>query len=228
LFLFGEPLVIAPAMLTIVLLAAGVTLQAPTGAPKPCHPASRLRLDPPNINRGVAMKRLRTGALVSAAALLVAIAAAACGNDNAKSEGSAPQASIDQLAARVQQDQMLNSLITLAGLPLHEMDSTAQGGKIDNKYVPTARMLVRVTALTDWGAELATPAQKLHDDSVKLLQALDAGDVATIAAVTGHSRGLAHVHRRRGTSWRKRFRRMPADRGDAGTRFIRQLHPQDA
>ncbi len=158
------------------------------------------------------MKRLRTGALVSAAALLVAIAAAACGNDNAKSESSASQASIGQLAARVQQDQMLNSLITLAGLPLHEMDSTAQGGKIDNKYVPTARTLVRVTALTDWNADLATQAQKLHDDSVKLLRALDAGaDVATIKPLSQAAHEDWHTFTEQ--AWGVVAKSLPADAG---------------
>lgn len=127
------------------------------------------------------MKRLKTGVFLAAASVLLVIVAASCGGNNAKSESSTSQASIDQLAARVQQNQMMDSLITIAGLPLHEMDSTAQGGKIDNKYVPTARMLVRVTALTEWSPELNTLAQKLHDDGVKLLQALDAGsDVATV------------------------------------------------
>ncbi len=76
---------------------------------------------------------------------------------------------------------MLNAVIVISGLPEHEMDTAAQGGKIDNKYVPTARMLVRMTALTDWTPELKDSEQKLHDDSVALLTALDDGkDVGTI------------------------------------------------
>ena len=127
------------------------------------------------------MKRLSTGALLLAVAAALALAAAACGSDNAKSESSTSQASVDALATRVQQNQMLNAVITISGLPEHEMDSTAQGGKIDNNYVPTARMLVRITALTDWTPDLASGAQKLHDDGVTLLQALDDGkDVGTI------------------------------------------------
>jgi hypothetical protein len=127
------------------------------------------------------LKRLITGVCLVAAAGLLAITATACGSKNATSESSASQASIDELAARVQQNQMLNAVITISALPEHEMDTTAQGGKIDNKYVPTARMLVRVTALTDWTPELTAPEQKLHDDSVKLLQALDDGkDIGVI------------------------------------------------
>lgn len=127
------------------------------------------------------MKRLSTGTLVLAAAVAVAVAAAACGGNDAKSESSASQGSIDQLAARVQQNEMLNAVIVISGLPEHEMDAAAQGGKVDNKYVPTARMLVRMTALTNWTPELASGAQKLHDSSLALLHALDAGeDVAAI------------------------------------------------
>jgi hypothetical protein len=127
------------------------------------------------------LKRLTTGACLAAVAALLAFAAAACGGSNARTENSASQASIDQLAARVQQNQMLNAVISLSGLPEHEMDTAAQGGKIDNKYVPTARMLVRLTALTDWSPELTAPERKLHDDSARLLQALDDGkDIGTI------------------------------------------------
>jgi hypothetical protein len=122
------------------------------------------------------VKRLSTGALLLAVAAMLALAAAACGSNNAQSESIASQASIDELAARVQQNQMLNAAITISGLPIHEMDTAAQSGTIDNKYVPTARMLVRVTALTDWTPDLASDAMKMHDDSARLLKGLDAGE----------------------------------------------------
>lgn len=127
------------------------------------------------------MKRLSTAALVAAAALLLAAAAAACSDNDAKSQSSASQASIDQLTARVQRNEMLNAVIVITGLPEHEMDSALQGGKIDNKYVPTARMLVRLAALTDWTPDLAPGAQKMHDECLTLLTALDDGkDAGTI------------------------------------------------
>jgi hypothetical protein len=121
------------------------------------------------------VKRLSTGVLLMVVAAMLGLAATACGGNNARSESSASQSSIDELAARVQQNQMLNAAITISGLPIHEMDTAAQGGKIDNKYVPTARMLVRVTALTDWVPDLAGDATKMHGDGVALLKALDAG-----------------------------------------------------
>ena len=115
---------------------------------------------------------------VVAALAIAGIVTGACGGStkNATSNSDASQASIDQLAARVQQDEMLNALVTIAGLPLHQMDESAQKGTIDNKYVPTARTLVRVTALTNWSEPLKADAAKMHDDAVTLLKGLDKGD----------------------------------------------------
>ena len=158
------------------------------------------------------MKRLSTGAVLLAAAVLLAVAAAACGGNDAKSESSASQASIDTLAARVQQNEMLNAVIVISGLPEHEMDTAAQGGKIDNKYVPTARMLVRMTALTDWTPELASGAQKLHDSSLALLQALDAGkDVGTIKPLSQKAHEDWHMFT--DEAWDVVTKSLPADAG---------------
>ena len=158
------------------------------------------------------MKRLTTGACLATAAALLVFAAAACGGDNAKSESSASQASIDELAARIQQNQMLNAAITLSDLPEHEMDAAAQGGKIDNKYVPTARMLVRITALTDWTPELSALNQKLHDDSVKLLQALDDGeDIGVIKPLSQAVHEDWHVFTER--AWDVVAKSLPSDAG---------------
>lgn len=158
------------------------------------------------------MMRLGTGALVLAATLSLAIAAAACGGDNAKSESSASQASIDQLAARVQQDEMLNAVIVISGLPEHEMDTAAQGGKIDNKYVPTARMLVRMTALTNWTPDLASDAAKLHDSSLALLQALDAGkDVDAIKPLSQKAHEDWHMFA--DAAWDVVTKSLPANAG---------------
>ena len=116
-------------------------------------------------------------AIVAIIAIATAVATACgSGTKTTTSDSSASQASIDQLAARVQQDEMLNALVTIAGLPMHQMDESAQNGTIDNKYVPTARTLVRVTALTNWSEPLKASAAKMHDDAVTLLKGLDNGD----------------------------------------------------
>jgi hypothetical protein len=158
------------------------------------------------------VKRLSTGTLVLAAALLLAVAAAACGGNDATSESSASQASIDQLAARVQQNEMLNAVIVITGLPEHEMDGAAQGGKIDNKYVPTARMLVRMSALTDWTPDLAPGAKKLHDECLTLLTALDAGkDAAAIKPLSQSCHEAWHMFT--DEAWDVVAKSLPADAG---------------
>ncbi|TAK55960.1 MAG: hypothetical protein EPO22_14040 [Dehalococcoidia bacterium] len=158
------------------------------------------------------MKRLSTGALVLTAVLVLAVAAAACGGNDAKSESSASQASIDQLATRVQQNEVLNAVIVITGLPEHEMDSAAQGGKIDNKYVPTARMLARMTALTDWTPDLAPGAKKLHDSSLALLAALDEGkDVAAIKPLSQKAHEDWHMFT--DEAWDAVTKSLPADAG---------------
>ena len=115
---------------------------------------------------------------IAAILAVAAVVATACGGStkNATSNSDASQAGIDQLAARVQRNEMLFAVVNLSALPLHQMDESAQNGTIDNKYVPTARTLVRVTALTNWSEPLKASAAKMHDDAVTLLKGLDNGD----------------------------------------------------
>ena len=113
-------------------------------------------------------------AIVSIAALFVA----SCGGTTAKqaaSSTSASQGSIDDLATRVQRDEMLNAWVTISAMPLHDLDVSVQGGKIDGKYVPTLRTLIRVLALTNWTGDLTQFTTKMRTDAVALYQALNAG-----------------------------------------------------
>ena len=125
--------------------------------------------------------------LVLAAGVL-SLVAAACGggnSNNASASSAAAQSSVDALTARVQRDEMLNAWVAVSAIPIHDLDTTLQGGKIDGKYVPALRMLIRVLALTDFTPAIKPAAQQLHDDSVALLQALDAGkDAATVAPMS--------------------------------------------
>jgi hypothetical protein len=122
---------------------------------------------------------MRFSMLVAAAALAGAAIASACGSSssNNNSTGS-PQAASDDLAARVQQDEMLNAWVTISALPIHALDESLQGGTIDTKYVPTLRTLIRVLALTNWTSDVAPVTQKYHDDAVALFKALNAGETA--------------------------------------------------
>jgi hypothetical protein len=125
--------------------------------------------------------------LLALATGAVALAAVACGSDtkSAGSDSNASQASVDQLAARVQRNEQLDAWVTISNMPMHALDTSMQSGTIDNKYVPTLRTMVRLLALTDWTSDVKDEATKLHDDGVTLMQELDAGKTA--AEVKGRS-----------------------------------------
>jgi hypothetical protein len=122
----------------------------------------------------------RRALLLAALAVSAAAFAAACGGSSSSDATSDPtaQAALDALTLRVQRDEMLNAWITISNLPVHEMDTAVQGGKIDGKYVPTLRAAIRVLALTGWTDDLKASTTKFHDDAVALLQALNAGKTA--------------------------------------------------
>lgn len=121
--------------------------------------------------------------IIIAAILATAmVIAAACGGSSTKnidSSTAASQQSIDQLTTRVQRDEMLNAWVTISNLPMHDFDATLQGGKIDGKYLPALRTVIRELALTGWASELQQPMAKFHDDAVALLQGLNSGKEAT-------------------------------------------------
>ncbi len=115
---------------------------------------------------------------IAAILSIAAVFAAACGSStkNTDSSGAAsPQSTDATTTARFQRDEMLNAWLTVSNLPIHDLDTTLQGGKIDGKFVPTLRTLIRVLALTDWSADVKPTTTKMHEDAVTLLQALDAG-----------------------------------------------------
>lgn len=118
-------------------------------------------------------------AIITAAILSVAVVfAAACGGSSTKTADSstaASQQSIGQLTARIQQDEMLNAWVAISNLTVHDLDVELQGGKIDGKYVPTLRTLIRELALTNFSQPVQPAAQQFHDDTVKLYQAMNSG-----------------------------------------------------
>jgi hypothetical protein len=127
------------------------------------------------------MTYLKRGVLLLAALSVAAaaIAAAACGSSSSDAKTDpTTQASLDALTLRVQRDEMLNAWVTISSLPLHDLDTALQGGKIDGKYVPTLRTAIRVLALTGWTDDVKPSTTKFHDDAVALLQALNAGKTA--------------------------------------------------
>ncbi len=123
------------------------------------------------------MIRLKYVALLASAAALITAAVACSDSSNKPADGSssASQQSVDELSTRVQQDEMLNAWVTLSAMPLHDLDETLQGGTIDSKYVPTLRAAIRVIALTNFTSDVKPQMDKMHDDAVALLNAMDAG-----------------------------------------------------
>lgn len=119
--------------------------------------------------------------IIAAILATATVIAAACGGStkNIDSSTAASQQSIDQLTTRVQRDEMLNAWVTISNLPMHDFDATLQGGKIDGKYLPALRTVIRELALTGWASELQQPMAKFHDDAVALLQGLNSGKEAT-------------------------------------------------
>jgi hypothetical protein len=150
-----------------------------------------------------------------AVALVVTIIGTACSGDSstkpAAGSSSASQASVDTLGASLQLTDMKYAAITIGGLPLHEMDTAAQSGKVDGKYIPTTRTLVRVLALTDWTPGLKDDAAKFHDAAVTLLKTLDGG---TIDPVKAASQAVhEHWHMFPGAVWAVVAKDLPADAG---------------
>lgn len=116
---------------------------------------------------------------IIAIAAVASVFATACGDDTKKadSSSSASQASVEQLSARVQRNEMLFASVTLASLPLHAMDESLAEGKAESNFVPAARSAVRIFALTEWDPTLKADAETLRGHAVDLLKALDDGDV---------------------------------------------------
>jgi hypothetical protein len=116
-------------------------------------------------------------ALVAAAGL----AAAGCSSDDtskpASGSSTASQASVDDLNARIQRNEMMFALFNLSALPLHAMDESIAAGTIETTYVPNARSAVRLLALTNWDSTLKAEAEIIRGHAVDLLKALDDGNV---------------------------------------------------
>ena len=126
------------------------------------------------------MTHLKYVALLAMAAALMLVLAACSGSSNKTADGSTSpsQQSIDDLTSRVQRGEQMTAWLAISNLPVHDLDTTLQGGKIDGKYVPTLRTLIRVLALTEFTPAVQPAAQQLHDDAVKLFQAMNSGQEA--------------------------------------------------
>jgi hypothetical protein len=123
------------------------------------------------------MMRLLRGVALASIVAFAAAGAVACDDNDASSENSASQASVEELTARTQRNEMMVAAITIGKLPLHDMNEAIDDGNVESTFIPDTRLLIRVLALTDWSDALQADADTLRGHAVELLAALDNGDV---------------------------------------------------
>ncbi len=123
--------------------------------------------------------RTLTRTIFAAVALsALVLTSAACSNDDDTALGgdAASQASIDDLSARVQRNEMITATLTLAGLPLHDIDESIADGDVPSNAIPAMRTVIRMISLTNWSSDLQPDATAIHDSAEALIEALESGD----------------------------------------------------
>jgi hypothetical protein len=144
------------------------------------------------------LARLKYVLLATALIGTLGIFAAAC-DDDAETQNNAQQSdvdrltqSIDELNARVTNDEMMYAILHVNMLGLHDMDEGLQAGTIESSYAPNTRTAVRLLALTDWSDDLQGDADALHGHAVDLLKALEDQDIDAAAAAASELHEGAH------------------------------------
>lgn len=156
---------------------------------------------------------LRRALLAAALVTAIAVTAAACDDGDEDDDDGASQAAIATLTARVQRDEMFAGVRAIDELPLHEMADTIEEGTFEASFAPTTRSLVRVLALTDWGAR-QTDADALRGHAEELLAAIEAND---IAKAKEHAPTLHEAAHQFSTDvWESLTAQMPGDAGGGG------------
>jgi hypothetical protein len=152
----------------------------------------------------------RTALFVAATVALIAGLATAC-TDDADSESSASQETVQQLTTRVQRNEMLTALLAIDDLPMHDMNEAILDGEVESSFIPDTRELLRLLAITDWDPSLAEDADAVADHAAELLAALDAND---IEAAGDHSTATHEGwHNFTVAAWDLLVADLPEDRG---------------
>lgn len=163
--------------------------------------------------------RLR-GVFLMGAAGVLALTAAACGDDDADSSSSAQQGDVDAIAARMQQNEVLFAIKAIGDLPLHDMDEAIQGGDVPDDALPNARDVIRYVGLTDWPADLEGGANDVQAAAIALVTALDDGDAEAAKQPATDLHEAWHAFE--GVAWAEIGGDLPAEAG------IRESHGGDA
>lgn len=122
------------------------------------------------------MTMRKAGILLAAIVPVALIFAVAC-SDDADSDSSASQASIEELSARVQRNEQVMALNEIGKTGLHDIEVTLAAGTVEPWMVPNTRTAVRMLGLTDWG-NASEDAETVESHGRDLLQALADGDLA--------------------------------------------------
>ena len=122
--------------------------------------------------------RTLTRILIAAIVLpALVLTAAACDDAETVQDDTATQASIAELSARVQRNEMITATLTLATLPLHDIDEAIAAGEVPSNVIPTMRTVIRMANLTNWSDDLQTDATAVHDNAEALIAALESDDL---------------------------------------------------
>ena len=117
-------------------------------------------------------------ALIAAVAIPALMLGAVACNDDADSESSASQESIDETNTRVQRNEMLWANLALQQQPLHDIDETLNDptAEVPFNAIPTMRTVARVIFVTNWDSELKADADQIREDALAVIEALEADD----------------------------------------------------
>jgi hypothetical protein len=127
------------------------------------------------------MRGFKRALFMTCAIAALAVGAAACNDDgdDAESNSTASQESIDALSATVTENEQFSSLLAFGTLGLHAMDEDLnETSVIESNYAPNTTKLIRILALTDWG-QFQDDAEDLRAHAEALLTALHDEDIET-------------------------------------------------
>ena len=159
-------------------------------------------------------KRRAAFAATLVCALAIGVAASACSDDStdtASGTTTTSQGNVDELTARMQQNEMLFALVSIEDLRLHEIDDSIQAGSPLERAVPDVRKFVRIMALTNWAPELQEEADEVHDLGVAWMNALDEGDIEAAKGPSAEAHEAFHEFAE--NAWNVVVKDLPPDEG---------------
>jgi hypothetical protein len=137
------------------------------------------------------LARFKNVLLIGAVIGALGIFAAAC-DDEAVTESNAQQSDITAINDRIDENEMLYTVVTTSTLGLHDMDEQLNAGTIDPSFIGNTRTLVRIYTLTDWTDDLAAEADAIRETGIELMAALEDEDIEAAAAAATELHDAEH------------------------------------